>query len=302
VTRILPRAATGFALILSASTPLATAWADEPPSRPPLRWDPAWTHANAWDYGLAGGGIATLGVETVLLQERSESPRWIGPILFDTAARDLFRATAQNVRADAATASWGLWFTLVGYPLVVDVPHAWLRYGPDVAWDLFWQDATALSLSGAADFALRDSVARLRPANTECLAQGGTNCLVGPEVTRSFPSGHVAETTTATALICVQHLTMHLYGAPWDDVTCASAVTADVAVSVLRMVADDHWATDILGGAALGVAFGWGVPTLMHLHGHTSRREPRDGSMPVLVAPVPLVLSHGGGVALTGLF
>jgi len=116
--------------------------------------------------------------------------------------RDAFRASAQDVRSDAETASWVLWFSLIGYPLLVDVPHAWARYGRDVAWDLFWQDATALSLSGVVDFALRDSIARLRPYNWECIEQGGTSCQHGPEATRSFPSGHVSETTTAMALIC----------------------------------------------------------------------------------------------------
>ncbi len=270
-------------------------------SSPSVFWDPAWSHAGAWDYSLAGGGLAALGVETLVLQSRSEPPRWIGPILFDEALNEFFRANAPNVRSDAATASWVLWFGLVGYPLVVDVPLAWARYGRQVAWDLFWQDATALSLSGAVDFALRDSIARLRPWNTDCLDRGGTDCLNGPEATRSFPSGHVSETTTATALLCTQHLMLQLYGAPWDATTCASAIAADGVVAVLRMVADDHWATDILGGAALGAAFGWGVPVVMHLHRHAARGAAGQSS-PVFIAPVPIALDRGAGVGLSGLF
>lgn len=292
----------GLAILASLLTLSLTARADDPPSRPPLLWDPAWSHANAWDYFLAGGGLATLGLETLLLQNRSEPVRWNAPILFDKAVNNLFGGLPQNVRDNAATASWVLWFALVGYPLVVDVPHAWARYGKDVAWDLFWQDATALSLSATVDFAMRDAIARLRPGSTECLDQGGTNCLSSPEATRSFPSGHVSETTTATALICTQHLIMHLYGSPWDDVTCASAVAADSTVAVLRLMADDYWATDILGGAALGIAFGWGVPVLMHLHGHATGGRTYGESPSILVAPVPIALSHGAGLGLSGLF
>jgi membrane-associated phospholipid phosphatase len=247
--------------------------------------------------------MAGLVLETVLLQDQVESPRWNGPILFDTAARNLFRLSSAEGRADAATTSWVFWFALVGYPLVVDVPYAWKRFGKQIAWDMFWQDATALSLSAAVDFTLRDTVDRLRPYNTTCLDQGGTyaTCLNGPEATRSFPSGHVSETTTGTALICTQHLILHLYGGPWDAVTCSSAVAADAIVASLRMMADDHWATDILGGAAIGVAFGWGVPVLMHLHGHATP-APATGSMPMLIAPVPLAFSHGGGLGVSGLF
>jgi membrane-associated phospholipid phosphatase len=277
--------------------------ADDPSPRPPLRWDPAWTHAGVLDYSLAAGGLAVLGLETILLQGRSEPARWNGPILFDTQARSLFRLSSESARAEAADVSWGFWFALVGYPLVVDVPHAWARYGKDVAWDLFWQDATALSLSAVADFALRDTVDRVRPYNTTCLDQGGSaaTCLNGPEATRSFPSGHVSETTTGTALICTQHLKLHLYGGSWDEITCGSAVVADAVVASLRMMADDHWASDVLGGAAIGFAFGWGVPVLMHLHGHTTP-APATGSMPMLVAPVPMAFSRGGGLGLTGLF
>jgi len=293
-----------LAILCALSTVSWAARADEPPSRPPLRWDPAWTHASAWDYSLTGIGLGTLGLETLLLQNRSETPRWIGPILFDTAVRNALRGSTESARNNAVLPSWVLWFALVGYPLVVDVPHAWVRYGKDVAWDLFWQDATALSLSGAVDFALRDSVARLRPWNTDCLNQGGADatCLNGPEATRSFPSGHVSETSTATALICTQHLQMHLYGTPWDGVTCTSAIVADVATAYLRVVADDHWATDILGGAVLGVAFGWGVPYVMHLHGHATAGRTYAESPSILIAPVPIAVSHGGGLGVAAMF
>jgi membrane-associated phospholipid phosphatase len=242
-------------------------------------------------------------VEAAVLQNRSQPPRWIGPILFDGAIEEAFRARTQTAHGAMEGASWVIWFALVGYPLAVDVPHAWISYGRDVAWDLLWQDATALSLAGAVDFALRDSVARLRPSNTHCLDQGGTNCLQlsGPEATRSFPSGHLSETTTGTALICMQHLTMHLYGEPWDGVTCASAIAADSAVAVLKLVADDHWATDIVAGAALGVAFGWGLPVLMHLHGQ-AEGHPYGVSSGTLVAPMPMVYDHGGGLGAAGFF
>lgn len=305
--RALTRVAVGLGVLCVLGTLSRTASADEPPPspgpHPPLHWDPAWSHAGPWDYALAGAGLTMLVVETGIWWNKTVPPRWNGPILFDTQARDLFRLPTTGARNNASAVSWVLWFGLFGEALAVDVPYAWARYGKPVAWDLFWQDATALSLSAAADFTLRDTVNRLRPYNTQCLDQGGTTaaCLNGPEATRSFPSGHMSETTTATALICTQHLMLHLYGGVWDDVTCASAVTADVSVAFLRMMADDHWASDILAGAALGFAFGWGVPVLMHLHGHAAP-APETGAMPVLVAPVPLALDRGGGLGVVGLF
>ena len=288
-------------LVCSALAASTTARADEPPPRPPLQWDPAWTHAGPLDYVLGAGGLATLGVETALLQERFEKPRWEGAILLDKPTEVLFRGRTAQVRDDAADISWVFWGILVGYPLVIDVPYAWSRFGRDVAWDLLWQDATALSLSAVADFTIRDVVARVRPINQECIDAHGTNCLSSPETTRSFPSGHVSETSTATALICTQHLTMHLYGSPGDALVCADAIAADLGVGLLRLVTDNHYLSDELAGAALGVAFGWGLPVLRHLHGHAAKDHSDRGSC-VLVAPFPMVLVHGAGLGATAIF
>ncbi len=76
---------------------------------------------------------------------------------------------------------------------------------------------------------------------------------------------------------------------------------ADAGVAVVKMMADDHWATDILAGAALGVAFGWGLPTVMHLHGH-STGDGRQDAMPLMVAPVPLAFARGGGIGVAAIF
>ncbi len=275
--------------------------AEEKPKPHQIHWDAAWTHANAWDYALTGAGLTTLVTETIVLQNRMPTPRWYGPILFDQAIVDATKGQTAEIRNNAANVSWGLWFLEMGYPFVVDVPYAWVRYGRQVAWDVFWQAATAFSLSGAFDFAARDITGRVRPLNYECLQAGRGNCLTGPEDTRSFPSGHFTETTTATALICTQHLKMELYGAPWDAVTCASAIAADGVVGALRLVADDHYATDLIGAGVFGVLFGWGVPTLMHLHGHAVVVAD-GGPLPAMVLPMPMAFDHGAGVGATGLF
>ena len=282
-----------------ALTATGAARADDPP-QPPLRWDPAWSHAGPVDYVMGGAGLVTLGVETVLLQSRIEQPRWEGALLpLDKPVQELFRGRSAAARNEAADASWAFWWAELGYPTLVDVPYAWARYGRQVAWDLLWQDAVSLSLSAVFDFTLRDVIARVRPINQECLDSGGKNCLSAPENTRSFPSGHVSEASTAAALICTQHLTMHLYGSPGDELVCADAIAADVGLGVLRLVTDNHYLSDEIGGAAIGLAFGWGLPVLMHLHGHAATD---DGKAGLLIAPYPMVLDHGAGLGATAIF
>jgi hypothetical protein len=292
-----------LAILCSALTASGAAYAEDPPERPPLHWDPAWTHAGPLDYVLGASGLITLGVETFLLQSRFEAPRWEGPILLDKPVQVLLRGPTRVVRDDAASASWVLWSLELGYPLLVDVPYAWMRFGRDVAWDLLWQDAVALSLSSVVDFTMRDVVARVRPIAQECLDRHGTNCLDTAEATRSFPSGHVSETSTATALICTQHLMMHLYGSPGDAVICGDAIAADVAVGVLRLVTDNHYLSDEVAGAAIGVAFGFGLPVLMHLHGHGHVATDHGDAEPgLLVAPFPMILDHGAGLGAAAIF
>jgi hypothetical protein len=97
------------------------------------------------------GRFTALGLEFALLQFRQPPLHWSGPILFDEAARNYFRGSTPQIRAGATTASWTLLGTEMAYPLAVDIPYAWSRYGKRVASDLLWQDATAMSISAAAD-------------------------------------------------------------------------------------------------------------------------------------------------------
>jgi len=294
------RSLTLVAVVAALMALSSAARADDPTLAGPLRWDPAWSHAGPADYALTVFGAADVAVYVPLLQPRQPPLVWTRPILFDDDVRNWLRASSPAARANAGLASWVLFGAVVAYP-VLDVPYAWARYGRKVAWDLFWQDATALSLATAFDLNLRDVIGRARPPESACLTAGGSTitCLgTSSEATRSFPGGHVLIVTTAATLTCTQHLTLHLYGGPWDAVACGTAIAADAAVGTLRIVSDDHWASDILSGWALGVAFGWGIPVLMHLHGHSS-----DATDPGLhLAPVAIPVSHGGGAGVTGWF
>ena len=196
-----------------------------------MRWDPGWTHAGTADYVLTGAGLGVLAFELAYAQPRQPPLRWTGPILFDQAVRDALEGRTQAVRDEAATASRAILTVDLAYPVVVDVPYAWTQFGSRTAWDLLWQDATALSLATATDMGLRDLVGRARPETSDCLAAGGStgHCLGSTEATRSFPGGHFTVATTSAVLVCTQHLALRLYGAPWDAVACGAALTMDAA-------------------------------------------------------------------------
>jgi len=93
----------------------------------------------------------------------------------------------------------------------------------------------------------------------------------------SFPSGH-SSTSFATAMVLEEHFGWKL-GVP------AFAVAAYTAGS--RVVANDHWASDVIFGAALGMASGRTVTIQL--------REAR-------VSVAPLAAPGGGGALVTAVW
>jgi membrane-associated phospholipid phosphatase len=287
----------GWAIGIALLSLAATARADDPPPVGAWHWDPAWTHAGPVDYGLTIFALEDIVPYELFAQSKQPPLHWTGPILFDSAVRNLLRGATQEVRDEAGTASWIGFGAVIGYT-VIDLPYSFFRFGNQAGWDLFWMDGSALALSTMIDLNVRDVVGRARPDVYACMASGGSaaSCLgTSSESTRSFPGGHVAMVTTAAALTCTQHLSLHLYGSPWDEIACGASVSGDVAVGVLRIVADAHWASDILVGAGLGLAIGWGLPVAMHLHGG----EPDTSSR---LAPYAVPLPHGAQVGFTRRF
>jgi membrane-associated phospholipid phosphatase len=270
--------------------------AEEPQRR--VHWDRAWTHSNAWDYTLAGVSATTVAIELGVFQQIRPPARWTQPILFDTDVRSALRVSDASTRTTLEDVAWGLWFAQMAYPLAVDVPYAWARYGFPVARDLFWQSAVTLSIAGAIDGVLRDVSGRIRPDVYDCWATGRNDCLTGVDSTRSFPGGHLINSAAAAGLVCTQHLYMRLYGSPWDAITCATTISASFTVAMFRLMSDNHWATDQIVGGALGGFIGWFVPWIMHLHGHAKDAAPRTA----LIAPIPMTFVRGGGAGVVAVF
>jgi membrane-associated phospholipid phosphatase len=306
------QALAAFALFVPAFASSHGARADGlvPPSPPAhTRSDARWTHSNAWDYSLAAGSATALTVEVIVLQPIRPPLRWTGPILFDAAVRSAVRTTNESAQTTLEDVSWTLWGLQVAYPLLVDVPFAWAHGDYELARALFWQDAFTLTFAGAVDFALRQLVGRARPLVYDCLSRGGTNCLDSNESTRSFPGGHVVNSTAASVLTCTQHLYMDLYGGPWDGVTCAATLASDLAIAVMRTVSDNHWATDQLAGIAIGGLIGWGLPYVMHLrngrapvHAKGDTRTIESHAPTAIVLPTPMYFDRGAGLGATGVF
>lgn len=94
---------------------------------------------------------------------------------------------------------------------------------------------------------------------------------------RSFWSGHTATAFSAAASVSMVAYHHDWPGFPW---VVAGGVLCAGTIGYLRLAADKHWLTDVLGGAAFGSAVGVAVPLL--------ELGPRSSSVRVSMTLEPL--------------
>jgi hypothetical protein len=104
----------------------------------------------------------------------------------------------------------------------------------------------------------------------------------------SFLSGH---TSLAFALAVSTGSLASLKGDDNKDWVWATGLTFAAATGYLRVASDSHYLTDVLAGAALGTAVGWGIPRLVD-----RTKEPSPEAVVLRpTPPVPAVSIRLGG-------
>jgi membrane-associated phospholipid phosphatase len=262
-----------------------------------LEWKDEWPKFRASEYVTTG--VATAGLVTLYLIPRF-APTWGGPILFDKPLRSAFRSESDVVRGNWQQASTIAYFSMIGYPIIVDaliVPFA--RGNSTVAAQTTLINLQAFAISGFIFRATEALVRRARPYVQECIDRTGSYeaCKeTGLGGTNSFISGHMALAATGAALMCTHHAHLELYGKPWDALACGAGIAVSAGVAVGRMVTDNHYATDILAGAVVGALSGWLVPTLLH-YGWNGNGPGNAKSTSTLGTPVPTANATSVGVS-----
>lgn len=232
-----------------------------------LAWRPEWRRAGAADYVLVSAlGAANLGVGLAFPGERE--PAWTGRNDFDDGARGAFRLRSREGRRWAGIASDTLWIGLTLYPGLVDsLLLATLKHkSSDVGWQLFIMYGESSLAAGLVTVATQGLAGRARPLVQACGPGGEYDPHCGSsQQSRSFLAGHVSMAANTAALTCVNQAHLPLYGrGAGGPVACVSLGFAAGAVGALRIMADKHWASDVLAGAALGVATGALSPLALH--------------------------------------
>jgi membrane-associated phospholipid phosphatase len=145
----------------------------------------------------------------------------------------------------------------------------------------------ASAVSAALIQSVKFFAARKRPfVRYDHAELAGTYSADDPDSHLSFPSGHTAFVTTLGVSLAMTATLEESPAAPW---LWGAAAAASVSTASLRMIAEKHYFTDVVTGAAIGAACGVVFP-LLH----------RRGS--ALAGGSVSVAAQGPLVALSGVF
>ncbi len=256
-------------------------------------------------FGLAAGAAAFLYPDP--------GPRWRGSLPFDEASRNLLRLSSRSARRDAARASDLIYYGLTLYPAVVDagIVTLGIHRKPYVALQVGLIDLETFALTGAIALSA-EKLGRVRPMARECAKDPDYDYKCGSEkrLDQSFLSGHTTIAFSSAGLICVHHQHLPLYGGGVaDPIACAAGMLAASAAGVMRIMSDNHYTSDVVLGAAVGITGGYVLPSLLHYGFGTSSHPTRSalpsfeigrGNDAVVAALAPAVTAGYVGVALLG--
>lgn len=285
------RAAAFFAVLLLAGT----AHAQDRDHR--LRWSADWSRVHPASYAAVGAAVGGALVFDYVLDPGPEA-LFRGPEIFDEGWRTRLMAPREADRERAATLSDVLLGVVLAWPVIDALGVAGLGdLNSDVAWQLTMIAAESFAADLLISTVAKQLVARERPHGMRCTLEdrleNPRRCGPGGRL-RSFYSGHSSAAFNGAGLVCVMHTHLPLYGSQAADLfACGAALLTAGVVATLRVVADRHYATDVLVGSILGLATGFLLPYLLHF-----RWDPEDDAPPdVTVTARPLtapVFSLGG--------
>lgn len=270
---------------------------------PQVEWNPAWHRVRPWEY-VAGPALVT-GALIVRFAGPQPDTTWNSGILFDDAVRDAV-AVRGDARHPIALTGDIAFFGAMGYRLVDSVILPGLIHGNhDVALQMSFIDLESFGIVGAVLWGTQVFVGRARPYQRTCgadpeFAARFSDCEPSNDWNRSFIAGHPAVGVTAAALTCLHHAHMPLYGGgAGDGLACGVTIAAATVNGMTRVLAEKHYASDLIFGVSLGLVAGYVVPKTLHYGwGSSSAAPPKEQGVGAIL--VPTVSPDGAGLVLFG--
>ncbi|MBI3544666.1 MAG: phosphatase PAP2 family protein [Deltaproteobacteria bacterium] len=257
------------------------------------QWNPAWAKFRVAEYATTGV-LAAASITASFVVPAPSSANWKGGILVDEPVRNLLRLKTQSARDAANTASNYVLYALIAAPFALDgIEYLAHKESGEAAFQVLMIDAESMAILGSTLLLTKDLVARERPYGRNCgTSEADPGCNSGDRNV-SFFSGHTAMATNAAAMICTAHENLHPLGGVGDDIACITAAVAATATGALRIMADKHYFSDVMTGAAMGIFSGYVLPKLLH---YTKTKN-----IPA-VAPWVDPTNGGGGLSVSGVW
>ncbi len=243
----------------------ALAQAAGPQASPALSVAPA--PASLWratwpEYSVTEGVLtatAAIGTAVIVLAGPLKQPRWTGGILFDDAVRNELRARSPETRSRFRTVGNYTYHLSPVIPVFDVLVVAAIGHGDaKLTRNLGLITLEVYSYVGISAFVSTEISARARP-DAACQRHG---CSAD---TQSFFSGHAAIAAASAGLVCANHSRIALYDAAWADAAvCGLSALNALATATTRVVADRHYASDVLVGTGIGFGIGYAVPVMLH--------------------------------------
>jgi hypothetical protein len=219
-------------------------------------WQETWPEFSTTEAVLTA--TAALGTGLIVLEGPAVHPRWEGGILFDDAVRSEIRGSSDTRRRFRTIGNYTYHLSPL-LPLFDVLIVSAIGHGDGkLAKNLGLIALEAYSYTGLSSFVSTEISARARP-DSQCT---NGNCKAD---TQSFFSGHAAIAATGAGLVCANHSRIALYGSTWADASiCALSAVNALATAFTRVVADRHYASDVIVGTGVGFGIGYAVPVLLH--------------------------------------
>ena len=210
-------------------------------------------------FGLLIGASAGLQFGT----DPPRSPSWSVRNGFDDGIRSGLKGGSRGTRDAAADASDALLGAL-GATLVADWLYDCGREPEEEAIGLLWSlrhDGSWFLANTVATDVAKVAAGRERPYVRPCESNPSyiDDCDSGRDRNASFWSGHASTTATLAGLLCARH-TSGPQITRADALLCGLPVAGALTTGLLRIVADRHYASDVLAGWASGALFGYLLP------------------------------------------
>jgi membrane-associated phospholipid phosphatase len=241
----------------------------------PVDLPPGFRQTGWVDYTVTGVG-ATAAIVSRLLAPREDGTR--GGSWIDEDVRSRIRAPVPVGRFLAEDISDVLLGATTSYALFGDplINAAWLRDSSEVGVQIAWMNAEVIALTTGVQQTTSRFVGRERPYGRTCGTSeldARTHSCVGRDRYRSFFSGHTSVPFAVATATCVHHAYVPLSGGR-GYIPCGLMLAAAAASGTLRIVSDNHYATDVMSGAAVGSLIGLSIPLI---HYTTGLRGPEFG-------------------------